>query len=180
MTGDGIVNILDIVQVINLILGSRVDNASSIQLHDTGYELKMESDGYVGALKIVLKHDELFELNITEDALVSKAHTTQNFTTLVIVAPEHDHLFDYEGFFIIMEVEAANWAKENVSKPIVGFIAGQTAPPGRRMGHAGAIISGGDETAEAKNRILAECGITVAKSVAEIGNKMKESLTLNV
>ena len=48
------------------------------------------------------------------------------------------------------------------------------------MGHAGAIISGGDETAEAKNRILAECGIIVAKSVAEIGNKMKESLTLNV
>ena len=78
-----------------------------------------------------------------------------------------------------MENEAAQWAKDNVTKPIVGFIAGQTAPPGRRMGHAGAIISGGDETAEAKNRILAECGITVAKSVAEIGNKMKESLTLN-
>jgi len=79
-----------------------------------------------------------------------------------------------------MENEAAQWAKENITKPIVGFIAGQTAPPGRRMGHAGAIISGGDETAEAKNRILAECGITVAKSVAEIGNKMKESLSLNV
>jgi len=108
VNGDGTINILDIVQVINLILGPRVDNASSIQLHDTGYELRMKSDGYVGALKIVLKHDELFELNITEDALVSKAHTTQNFTTLVIVAPEHDHLFDYEGFFIIMEVEAAN------------------------------------------------------------------------
>ena len=77
-----------------------------------------------------------------------------------------------------MENEAAHWAKENVTKPIVGFIAGQTAPPGRRMGHAGAIISGGDETAEAKNKILAECGISVAKSVAEIGNKMKESLTL--
>ena len=77
-----------------------------------------------------------------------------------------------------MENEAAQWAKENVTKPIGGFIAGQTAPPGRRMGHAGAIISGGDETAEAKNKILAECGISVAKSVAEIGNKMKESLTL--
>ena len=79
-----------------------------------------------------------------------------------------------------MENEAAKWAKDHITKPIVGFIAGQTAPPGRRMGHAGAIISGGDETAEAKNRILAECGITVAKSVAEIGHKMKESLTLNV
>ena len=77
-----------------------------------------------------------------------------------------------------MENEAAQWAKDNVTKPIVGFIAGQTAPPGRRMGHAGAIVSGGDETAEAKNKILAECGISVAKSVAEIGNKMKESLTL--
>ena len=79
-----------------------------------------------------------------------------------------------------MENETAYWAKENVTKPIVGFIAGQTAPPGRRMGHAGAIISGGDETAEAKNKILADCGITVAKSVAEIGNKMRESLTLSV
>ena len=77
-----------------------------------------------------------------------------------------------------MENEAAQWAKDNVTKPIVGFIAGQTAPPGRRMGHAGAIVSGGDETAEAKNKILAECGISVAKSVAEIGNKMKTSLTL--
>ena len=77
-----------------------------------------------------------------------------------------------------MENEAALWAKDNVTKPIVGFIAGQTAPPGRRMGHAGAIVSGGDETAEAKNKILADCGISVARSVAEIGNKMKESLTL--
>ena len=76
-----------------------------------------------------------------------------------------------------MENEAALWAKDNVTKPIVGFIAGQTAPPGRRMGHAGAIVSGGDETAEAKNKILAECGISVARSVAEIGNRMKESLT---
>ena len=79
-----------------------------------------------------------------------------------------------------MENEAARWAKDNISKPIVGFIAGQTAPPGRRMGHAGAIISGGDETAEAKNRILADCGINVAKSVAEIGMRMKKSLTANV
>ena len=77
-----------------------------------------------------------------------------------------------------MENEAAQWAQKNMSKPVVGFIAGQTAPPGRRMGHAGAIISGGDETAEAKNRILSECGITVAKSVAEIGQKMKEALSI--
>ena len=77
-----------------------------------------------------------------------------------------------------MENEAAQWAQNNMTKPIVGFIAGQTAPPGRRMGHAGAIISGGDETAEAKNIILKKCGITVAKSVAEIGQKMKEALSI--
>ena len=86
---------------------------------------------------------------------------------------------DTKGLVIIgeiggqMEIEAANWAKENCSKPIVGFIAGQTAPPGRRMGHAGAIISGGDETAEAKMKILSECNIDVSKSVADIGKMMK-------
>ena len=75
-----------------------------------------------------------------------------------------------------MEIEAARWAKDNVSKPMVGFIAGQTAPPGRRMGHAGAIVSGGDDTAEAKMRILGECGIAVAESVADIGNLMKAAM----
>lgn len=75
-----------------------------------------------------------------------------------------------------MEIEAARWAKENMSKPIVGFIAGQTAPPGRRMGHAGAIVSGGEDTAAAKMHILRECGIDVCESVAEIGEKMKAAL----
>ncbi len=73
-----------------------------------------------------------------------------------------------------MEIEAARWAKENMSKPAVGFIAGQTAPPGRRMGHAGAIVSGGDDTAEAKMRILGDCGVEVAESVADIGILMKK------
>ena len=75
-----------------------------------------------------------------------------------------------------MENEAARWIKENMSKPVVGFIAGQTAPPGRRMGHAGAIVSGGDDTAEAKMRIMTECGISVCESVADIGEKMKATL----
>ena len=75
-----------------------------------------------------------------------------------------------------MEIEAARWAKDNVSKPMVGFIAGQTAPPGRRMGHAGAIVSGGDDTAEEKMRILDECGIAVAESVADIGDLMKTAM----
>lgn len=73
-----------------------------------------------------------------------------------------------------MEAEAARWIKENGTKPVVGFIAGQTAPPGRRMGHAGAIVGGKDDTAEAKMRIMAECGIHVVKSPAEIGAKMAE------
>ncbi|MGY8780842.1 MAG: succinate--CoA ligase subunit alpha [Fidelibacterota bacterium] len=75
-----------------------------------------------------------------------------------------------------MENEAARWVKENMTKPVVGFIAGRTAPPGRRMGHAGAIVSGGDDTAEAKMRIMTECGIAVCESVAEIGDKMKAAL----
>jgi len=85
-----------------------------------------------------------------------------------------------EGVVIIgeiggqMEIEAARWAKAHMSKPTVGFIAGQTAPPGRRMGHAGAIVSGGDDTADAKMRILGECGVKVAESVADIGQLMKE------
>jgi len=86
---------------------------------------------------------------------------------------------DTKGIVVIgeiggtMEIEAAYWAKENVSKPIVGFIAGQTAPSGKRMGHAGAIISGGDETAKAKMNIMEKCGIHVCESPAEIGKKMK-------
>jgi succinyl-CoA synthetase alpha subunit len=72
-----------------------------------------------------------------------------------------------------MEIEAAYWAKKNMSKPIAGFIAGQTAPPGKRMGHAGAIVSGGNDTAEAKIKVLKECGISVSESVADIGSIMK-------
>ena len=71
-----------------------------------------------------------------------------------------------------MEAEAARWYKENAKKPVVGFIAGQTAPPGRRMGHAGAIIGGAEDTAEAKMKIMAECGINVVASPADIGKTM--------
>ena len=90
---------------------------------------------------------------------------------------------DTEGVVMIGEIggnaeeEAAQWVVENnFSKPIVSFIAGQTAPPGRRMGHAGAIVSGGDDTAEAKMRIMRECGISVAESVADIGELMQNAM----
>ena len=73
-----------------------------------------------------------------------------------------------------MEAEAARWIKENNRKPVVGFIAGQTAPAGRRMGHAGAIVGGAEDTAAAKMKILAECGVHVVASPADIGKTMAE------
>ena len=89
---------------------------------------------------------------------------------------------DTEGIIMIgeigggMEAEAAHYIKEHGTKPVVGFIAGQTAPKGRKMGHAGAIIGGKDDTAAAKMKIMEECGLHVAKSPAEIGETMKAAL----
>ena len=103
-------------------------------------------------------------------------------TTMIDILNLFEKDSDTKGIVMIgeiggqMENEAALWAKENITKPIVGFIAGQTAPEGRRMGHAGAIVSGGDDTAEAKMRIMKECGIHVCESVADIGGKMKKAL----
>jgi succinyl-CoA synthetase alpha subunit len=76
-----------------------------------------------------------------------------------------------------MEAEAANWYKANGNKPVVGFIAGQTAPPGRRMGHAGAIVGGADDTAAAKMKIMTECGIHVVASPADIGVTMAKVMS---
>jgi len=75
-----------------------------------------------------------------------------------------------------MEAEAAKWIQANGTKPVVGFIAGQTAPAGRRMGHAGAIVGGAEDTAAAKMKIMKECGIRVVESPAEIGKAMAEEL----
>jgi succinyl-CoA synthetase alpha subunit len=75
-----------------------------------------------------------------------------------------------------MEIEAAQYVKSHMRKPVVGFIAGQTAPPGRRMGHAGAIVSGADESAAAKMRTMRACGIHVVESPADLGTTMREAL----
>lgn len=89
---------------------------------------------------------------------------------------------DTEAVFMIGEIgggaeeDAANWIKQNMKKPVAAFIAGVTAPPGKRMGHAGAIITGGKGKAEDKIRILAECGVTVAKSPTRMGEAMQEAL----
>lgn len=103
--------------------------------------------------------------------------TTKEAVELFMQDPDTDAIVMIGEIGGGMEAEAANWIKASGNKkPVVGFIAGQTAPPGRRMGHAGAIVGGADDTAEAKMKIMAECGIHVVSSPADIGKKMKEVL----
>ena len=91
--------------------------------------------------------------------------------------PETDAIIMIGEIGGAMEIEAAQYAKDNVKKPVIGFIAGQTAPPGRRMGHAGAIVSGADESAAAKMKVMESCGIRVVSSPADIGQAVKEQLS---
>ncbi len=103
--------------------------------------------------------------------------TTKEAVELFMNDPETDAIVMIGEIGGGMEAEAARWIKENGNKkPVVGFIAGQTAPPGRRMGHAGAIVGGADDTAAAKMKIMTECGIHVVSSPADIGKKMAEVL----
>lgn len=103
--------------------------------------------------------------------------TTKEAVELFMNDPDTDAIVMIGEIGGGMEAEAANWIKANGNKkPVVGFIAGQTAPPGRRMGHAGAIVGGADDTAAAKMKIMSECGIHVVSSPADIGNKMKSIL----
>jgi succinyl-CoA synthetase alpha subunit len=99
--------------------------------------------------------------------------TTKEAVELLMNDPETEGIVMIGEIGGGMEAEAARWIKENGNKkPVVGFIAGQTAPPGRRMGHAGAIVGGADDTAAAKMAIMRECGIHVVDSPAEIGDTM--------
>ncbi len=95
---------------------------------------------------------------------------------LLMEDPETDGIIMIGEIGGSMEADAAYWIKDNATKPVVGFIAGQTAPAGRRMGHAGAIIGGADDTAAAKMKIMAECGIHVVASPADIGKTMAAAL----
>jgi succinyl-CoA synthetase alpha subunit len=102
--------------------------------------------------------------------------TTRDAVKLFMEDPETEGIVMIGEIGGSMEADAAYWIKENGTKPVVGFIAGQTAPKGRRMGHAGAIVGGADDTAAAKMKIMAECGIHVVESPAIIGKKMAELL----
>ncbi len=101
---------------------------------------------------------------------------TKDAVELLMNDPETDGIIMIGEIGGSMEAEAARWIKDHKTKPVVGFIAGQTAPPGRRMGHAGAIVGGADDTAAAKMKIMAECGIEVVASPADIGKTMAAAL----
>lgn len=101
---------------------------------------------------------------------------TKDAVELLMNDPETDAIVMIGEIGGNYEAVAARWIKENGTKPVVGFIAGQTAPAGRRMGHAGAIIGGAEDTAEAKMKIMRECGLHVVESPANIGETMKQAL----
>jgi succinyl-CoA synthetase alpha subunit len=98
--------------------------------------------------------------------------TTKDAVQLLMEDPDTEAIIMIGEIGGSMEADAARYVQEHGTKPVVGFIAGQTAPKGRTMGHAGAIIGGEDDTAEAKMKIMAECGIHVVKSPAEIGDTL--------
>ncbi len=103
--------------------------------------------------------------------------TTKEAVQMLVEDPETECVVMIGEIGGQLEADAAKWYQESGSKkPIVGFIAGETAPAGRTMGHAGAIVGGSDDTAQAKKRIMGECGIHVVDSPAEIGVKVKEVL----
>jgi len=103
--------------------------------------------------------------------------TTLQAVQLFMNDPDTDGIIMIGEIGGTMETEAARWIKDHATKPVVGFIAGQTAPKGRRMGHAGAIIGGADDTAAAKMKIMSECGIHVVESPADLGVTMLNALT---
>ncbi len=102
--------------------------------------------------------------------------TTKEAVEMLMNDPETEGIIMIGEIGGSMEAEAAEWIKAHGTKPVVGFIAGETAPAGRTMGHAGAIVGGHDDTAQAKKEIMRACGIHVVDSPADLGSKMKEVL----
>lgn len=125
---------------------------------------------------------QLTELGIGQSTCIGIGGDPLNGTNFIDCLKLYNDDKDTEAVVMIGEIggsaeeEAAAWVKNNMKKPVVGFIAGASAPPGRRMGHAGAIISGGSGTAGAKFAAMEAAGIHTVKSPAEIGRKMKEVL----
>lgn len=105
--------------------------------------------------------------------------TTQEAIELFMNDPETEGIVMIGEIGGNLEANAAKWIKANGNKPVVGFIAGETAPAGRTMGHAGAIVGGEEDTAQAKKRIMRDCGITVVDSPADIGQTMAELMKVN-
>lgn len=103
--------------------------------------------------------------------------TTKDAIQLLMEDPDTDGIILIGEIGGSMEADAAYWIKENSTKPVVGFIAGRTAPKGRQMGHAGAIVGGAEDTAEAKMEIMRSCGIHVVESPAMIGETMAKALS---
>jgi len=125
---------------------------------------------------------QLTNLNLGQSTCVGIGGDPVNGTSFLDVLQQYAQDPETEGVIMIGEIggsaeeEAAAWIKQNMKKPVVGFIAGRTAPPGRRMGHAGAIISGGKGTAEEKFAAMREAGMHVVESPAELGSTMAKAL----
>ena len=103
--------------------------------------------------------------------------TTQEAVAMLMTDPETEAIIMIGEIGGSMESDAAQWIKQYGTKPVVGFIAGQTAPKGRTMGHAGAIVGGSEDTAEAKMKVMKACGLTVVESPADIGTAIKDCLS---
>lgn len=151
------------------------------KIHESGGPVGVVSRSGTLTYEVV---DQLIKLGIGQTICVSIGGDPINGTDFIDVLSAFQLDQDTEGIVMVGEIggdaeeKAAKFIKEHVTKPVVGFIAGLTAPPGRRMGHAGAIISGGSGTGQAKNTAFRENGITVCENLGDIGAISKQAFGL--